>query len=74
MGVKSEPRVRPDIHAGGFGRYGLPIRGVRQRLRGDMRGKCTPRNVSANAVASSEDKCVGEVSSLDIMLEIDDVY
>ena len=39
-----------------------------------MRGKGTSQNVFANAVDSSEDKPVGEVSCLDIALEIDDMY
>ena len=39
-----------------------------------MRGKGTLRSASANAVTSSEDKPVEEVSSLDIALEIDDMY
>ena len=37
-------------------------------------GKCTLRNISANAVASSEDKYVGEVLYFDIMAEIDGTF
>jgi len=68
VGQKSSPRVRVEIRAKSG--CSLTTRGVRHR-EGIWRGRGTLRNLSANTVASSEDKPVGEVLPLDITLEID---
>ena len=71
MGQKSGPWVRTDTRAHQSG-HGLITRGVRHR-EVIWWGRGTLRNVSNNAVASCEDKPVGEVLPLDITLEIDNM-
>ena len=71
MGQKSGPRVRIDTRVKPSG-YGLTTRCIRH-CELIWKGRCTSRNVSANAAASFEDKSVGEFTSLDITLEIDNM-